>query len=349
MVSVLFLLFVNCKSPVAPAKKGPRDYTWTRTTLGDGTYQIILSEVWGSSANDVYVVGHGGSTVFDGKIWHFNGSVWSDITTKYKEAFNEAFPGRSTFYWAPAGVWGFGPNDVWIVGYRDTSEISQEHKQGFVIRYNGSVWRETPIPGANSLYCVWGTSPNDVWAAGQLGRLYHFDGTGWAGYQVSDSVFISTYSGSVGSNMYTTGHHLAGGSPHHSLLEWNGSNWSIAEVSSGSPAPTFDVAHVVDGMLYSAVYDAVGSELRKRIAPGSWSPVFTMPNLRMIRAKGRSGSDIIAVGYNEAIVHYNGSDAKVLRQTTDSIEYADLFLFESEVFAIGANANRTIGFVIHGK
>src|SRR5215472_10187111 len=49
-------------------------------------------------------------------------------------------------------VWGFGPDDVWAVGF------------GGLVHCNGSAWSSWSAPvtiGAD----IWGSSPNDVWVA----------------------------------------------------------------------------------------------------------------------------------------------------------------------------------------
>ncbi|MEX0602970.1 MAG: hypothetical protein WD295_06490, partial [Bacteroidota bacterium] len=127
-----------------PEERNPRNYTWVRDTLGDGTFQSVLQSIWGSSPADVYVVGHSSST-WEGKIWHFNGVQWSDITYAYVQAFQE-FQG---FGFTPVQVFGFGANDVWIVGLRDTSHVPQENKKGFVLRFDGGeTWKGFWLPTA---------------------------------------------------------------------------------------------------------------------------------------------------------------------------------------------------------
>jgi hypothetical protein len=61
-IFVFTAIFLGCKKDnlvdVKPIKD-PRTYSWTADTLGyPGAYQTLMTDIWGSSHNDVYVVGH---------------------------------------------------------------------------------------------------------------------------------------------------------------------------------------------------------------------------------------------------------------------------------------------------
>jgi len=56
----------------------------------------LLNDVWGSSANDIFAVGSGGT------ILHYNGSNWSAMTSGTIQGLN--------------AVWGSSANDIFAVG-----------------------------------------------------------------------------------------------------------------------------------------------------------------------------------------------------------------------------------------
>jgi photosystem II stability/assembly factor-like uncharacterized protein len=58
------------------------------------------------------------------------------------------------------GVWGSGPNDVWVVG-----------DEGTILRWNGSTWMPSSSGTRERLSAVWGSGPNDVWIAGDYGTV----------------------------------------------------------------------------------------------------------------------------------------------------------------------------------
>ena len=94
--------------------------------------------VWGSGANDIWLVGRSVAQ-------HWDGRAWTAVRT------NTLAP-----LW---GVWGSGPNDVWAVG-----------EMGTIVHWNGVVWAPVASGGVtNTLRAVWGTGPNNVWAVGERG------------------------------------------------------------------------------------------------------------------------------------------------------------------------------------
>lgn len=110
-----------------------------------------VSSIWGSSADDVWLVG--------GAMYHIAGdgalARLAPVTTA-----------------GLVGVWGSGPRDLWVVGVGGT-----------VLRGDGQTWtplRDVPGLGNKSvLVGVTGTSASDVWLASINEGLWHFDGAVW--------------------------------------------------------------------------------------------------------------------------------------------------------------------------
>jgi hypothetical protein len=128
--------------------------SWTQVNsdiVGGG----IATDVSGTSASDVYVVGYSFPT--DGYfVLHYNGSSWA--VTPFSDGVLR-------------GVWASAPNDVFAVGF--------DQDGGFIIRYNGSAWSRMAAPATpDGLADVWGSSGTDVYASGGDGIL-HYDGSAW--------------------------------------------------------------------------------------------------------------------------------------------------------------------------
>ncbi len=131
--------------------------------------QSDLLAVSASSAKDVWAVGTTGhdlnSTVHT-LIEHYNGKAWTLVRSSHKTASELA------------GVAAVSPRDAWAVG-QFLPPGGRYH--AFVEQWNGSAWREVPIPhpggprGYETLDAVSALSPRNVWAVGdyQRGRLYH--------------------------------------------------------------------------------------------------------------------------------------------------------------------------------
>ena len=107
------------------------------------------------------------------------------------------------------GIWGSGPNDVWVVG-----------QPGLIYHYDGTAWERQDSPTQQPLTCVWGDGEGNVYITGHHGVILHNDGGGWnrmdSGTEVN--LFdVDEYQGTV----------MACGRD-GVVLQLNGSNWAPA-------------------------------------------------------------------------------------------------------------------------
>jgi hypothetical protein len=117
-----------------------------------------LNAIWGSAADDVWVVGNG-LTLF-----HFDGIGWSPRTVPDSNASFRDF----------RAVWSSGL-DVFAVG---------SDRNGSFILYNFRADQALPgigpgPQGGKPLFAVWGRSATDVYAAGEGGVVLHYMGDTW--------------------------------------------------------------------------------------------------------------------------------------------------------------------------
>jgi len=115
---------------------------WAAVTPAVST--ASLRGVWGSAANDVWVVGT------EGTILHFDGTRWSPA------AGADAGAGESSLN----DVWGSAANDVYAVG-----------TGGTILHFDGSAWAAQNSGTGTPLNGVWGAGQNDVWAVGENGTI----------------------------------------------------------------------------------------------------------------------------------------------------------------------------------
>ena len=102
-LAVFFIALSGCRDkgtePVDNTPPGRRDYTWTVDTLRARPGDLIwLWNLWGSSAADVWAVGHADAS--DLARWHYNGSTWTRDSTRLSSNLQCVF--------------GFAQNDVWL-------------------------------------------------------------------------------------------------------------------------------------------------------------------------------------------------------------------------------------------
>ena len=84
-------------------------------------------------------------------------------------AWREAFPSEA--FGTMSGVWGSGPNDVFIVGGRP--------EQGEVHHFDGNQWAPMTVPNVPLLVWAYGFGPDDVFAVGLDGAVVHYNGDAW--------------------------------------------------------------------------------------------------------------------------------------------------------------------------
>lgn len=89
-----------------------------------------------------------------------------DPVATWTEAFDTSTAGSLS------GVWGSGPDDVFIVGGSENG--------GEIHHFDGSTWAPMSLPdGVPLLVWVYGFGPSDVYAVGIEGAVVHYDGAVW--------------------------------------------------------------------------------------------------------------------------------------------------------------------------
>ncbi|HYR08423.1 MAG TPA: hypothetical protein VEQ60_11660, partial [Longimicrobium sp.] len=145
---------------------------WTEISTGQASGQ--LWGVWGTSPDDLWVVGH--------MVLHWDGQTWSrQYVHEWSDGWTDVWGtgpdnvflagGRvahwngtqwTSFYphlnYQGSGVWGSGPGDVYVVGTR-------------TLHYNGSAWTEMNIETGSGLSDIGGVSARHVWAVGAGGAV----------------------------------------------------------------------------------------------------------------------------------------------------------------------------------
>ena len=246
-VAVLGLLSLPTSGPASAASRPPAHSSSCRTgVLTPAPSPGMYVEFFGISAltaNDVWAVGQTdrgvGKVVHRPLIEHWNGTAWSVVTSP------RPMP-DITFY----GVKAISPDNVWAVGLRSQTQVSQEFP--VIEHWNGTAWSVIASPSVDGfLNGIAVASPDDIWAVGiaQKGTgalpaktlAEHWNGHTWSvaatpspgkygdtlsGVTVAgpDDVWLT---GQTGINRFDT----APLSEH-----WNGHTWSVVKM----PAENFD-------------------------------------------------------------------------------------------------------------
>jgi predicted outer membrane repeat protein len=178
-----------------------------------------LSDVWGSSASDVYAVGSGTEPFNLGErnvplLYHYNGSSWAEASPSLPDNITRA---------GISGIWGLDADNVYAVGYA-TEAYSEERP---LIYYNdGTGWEPSILPLSDGwaegyLHSSWGTATSDIYAVGRgydesgyfrpMPLLYHNNGAVWiqSSLPLPDGMIRGTLSrvwGSSSSDVYAVGY-----------------------------------------------------------------------------------------------------------------------------------------------
>ncbi len=282
---------------------------WCLVPMGVGASDT-LTAVWGTSRNDVWAVGSGGTIV------HHDGTGW---TATPSGVFNTLL-----------AVWGSGPNDVWAVS--STRVIL--HSTGFTD--GKATW--TNVPARDEEYLirtVWGSSPDDVRIAGwdpwNFPRANQFVKTTLADGGVPWRALSGKYSevtyevtsiwGSSGADVWMTADNsvdLDFGVPHERGLIFHGTP-SDGGVDAGGAADSLTWARVDSESSHrlEALWGSSGSDVWavgvhgtiRHLSAGDerWQPIDS-PTTETLRGVWGSGpNDVWLVGDGATILHYDGT------------------------------------------
>jgi hypothetical protein len=333
----LFTFLVSCNNnPTEPEPQpGRRDYVWTVDTLN--MPMNFIGAVWGSSPNDVWVVGGGGSA--EDRLLHYDGNRWNTYTKEPILATGEV-------------LYGFSKNDVWMGGGND----------GRIWHYDGTKWSENYryiVEGARNvgIYDIWGTQSYDLYACGIIsyiingkdewrGFVLHYDGNTWK--EIVKANFNSQFLDirKEQNKVYVFALRTSKTvSDTVAFYELNGNELKEIYSNSGDKI-VFGNIHVVNGKVYFLIAQDV-----YRYLNGNFVKQFSLTHQNFgYQFYGRNEKDIF-VRMRDGLAHYNGTDLQYLYNfplNMVSIRNEPV-LFEKEVFFALWDATHVKNMVLHGK
>lgn len=132
-------------------------------------------------------------------------------TVTWAEAFDTSGAG------ALSGVWGSGPEDVFVVG--GTPD------QGEVHHFDGTSWSEMQVPaGVPLLVWTYGFGRDDVYAVGVGGGAIRYDGVGWSALDTGTDEDLWGVWGAATDDVWVVGGVVGDGEP--VILHWDGATFS---------------------------------------------------------------------------------------------------------------------------
>lgn len=321
----LILILNSCgDNGVEPEPQpGRRDYVWTRDTLRTDEFGFqFLSGIWGSSPNDVWVIGDAATYV--NKVWHYDGSKWKNYLLDQ--------------FATPIQICGISSSEIWMV-----TTISD------IWKYDGTKWFKytTIVPTGykrilfediygykNNLYAVGIAEKAD---GDYTGIIVHYNGIKW---EILNTPQIKEYFTNVlfleNGDVLISGQNILEPQEPSRLYKLKDGNLSLIRKSK------FGIfLQILNNKMYVGtdrkVYEYKDDSLTEVInltgsdyQGGLW---------------GRTIKDFFSANASWNLGHYNGTDMVNIYNAEGYI--IDAQIFDNEVFIICRLIN-SIYYVLHG-
>jgi len=238
--------YVWYSSNVPNAETDPTTVTWTHSTLASAK---TFTGIYGTDANNVWVVGTTTAGGNPGGVWYWNGSSWSGPTTP---------TGAKNL----VSVHALDATHVWAVGANTAAG-----NLGTVWLWNGTSWSSgTQLASAKTVTDIFPLDATHVWAvgtntaAGNLGTVwFSSNGTTFgSGTTISNAKTLTAVSGTDATHVWVVGQNTASGN-YGTAWMWDGSSWSTTGQTMPASAPALnDVFAVPNASSGTPTVSAVG-------------------------------------------------------------------------------------------
>lgn len=234
-----------------------------------------LMSVWGSSADELFVVGGqpepGGARILRGRddaweleslpaeiamlnwVYGIDGEIWSVgmggvILRREAEAWIAEDSPTDRVLW---GLWGASADELWAVGGDGVADVP------VLLRRDGAtgVWALIELPPlgveAHALFKIWGSAADDVWSVGDAGATVHWDGASWTAQPDPDGIDLISVWGSPDEGVIAVGGRANGRINRSSGSAWSGQTLAIPGLNGVWVDPAAGATAVgVQGTIY---------------------------------------------------------------------------------------------------
>ncbi|HEX3045062.1 MAG TPA: hypothetical protein VHY08_09915 [Bacillota bacterium] len=232
LLIALFLLLVmilapGCELiPTETPKPAPIPNTSGWTKMVSNTTKDLVG-VWGTAANNVYVVSA------DGYILRYNGATWAQ--------FDHITAGQG---------YTLTINSIWVYGiyvFIGGQEQGGPNETGMVRWHNGIAWSDKKFLPYDILK-IWGIDQNNVYVTDKKGKITHFDGTTWT--QMTQTVPATTQPLYSIFGLDATTIYAGGGETGNAILRYSAGppeTWTAMTINASIPPVTNPVFKTIWG------------------------------------------------------------------------------------------------------
>ena len=254
----------------------------------------------------------------DGKTDDYDTYCWARVCSPAGWCWENPLPQGDGL----SGIWGFGPDDVWMVGWLGTilhwdgvalskfdwagtdkilydlwgaapDDIWAVGSEGYLARYNGTSWSSRSSGTTYWMYAIWGFAGNDIWAGEASGKVNRYNGSGWTE--------IATGTGSRLLGVW-------GPDPDHLwAVGWDGAiRYRSGGSWGGQTSGTTEYLNSVWGASIDDVWAVGDNGVILRRQAGSWSQVDGGVDVGLYDVWGTAADNVWAVGEDDTILHFGG-------------------------------------------
>jgi hypothetical protein len=264
-----FNLAKSEKITVIAAQRDCSDDGWCLYEPPSGAPSL---SVWGSAANDVWVVGQNGS------IRHYDGRRWTRVSSPTKDNL--------------LSIWGSAANDIWAVG-----------ANAAILHWDGQLWSSMKSPLQRSWRRVWGIGTTTVWLIAADGTVVNWNGSDWLTRANSSGVELRGLWGSGPDDIWIVGTNCT-------ILHWNGTFLNKLQSYPGDLCQGNQTDFLfVWGIDRDTVYlsGTKATLLKYDTDTMNWNKVDTVSTKETITSIWGSGrTDVWAVTAWKDIIHFDG-------------------------------------------
>ncbi|MBC8197012.1 MAG: carboxypeptidase-like regulatory domain-containing protein [Candidatus Marinimicrobia bacterium] len=283
--------------------------------LTENIPNVTFSAVWFNSENDGYAVGES-SVIYDAKIYHWGGSNWveevvhDDALDLYDVRFIDANNGyavgnsgtflyyngvswsefNSPTYSSIEAVFPLSNDNIWTYASDD------------IYHWDGSEWTSThlDISYIRDIYFI---NENDGWVVDQYGKMFHYNGIGWAFHSNVENYYVSNgelYFLNSSEGWYINNYNNTGNA-YNFVYHYDGSSWTRYE---DNDYPIYRVTRIQE-ISASNIWAVGYGGLIFNFDGERWNSVTSPTSNDLIGIFMLNASDGWAVGENGVILRYH--------------------------------------------
>lgn len=299
-------------------------FTWTEYTIPD-VFNVTGVAVFGP--NSIYAIG-AKLYAFDGTSWQqqsvtINGKSYLPLfTDKYFYGISE------TDYWAVSGD----------IAYHGRSKNTvDEYRLQTVGIYD--ITTDGPIRSC------WGLSSKDMFFVGDLGTIFHFDGTTWTKFPKSTTKNLHSVWGSSHNDVWATGFNSS--TDESVLLHYDGTSWKEDVFSTSNQTVQYGIGNVwasdSNGHSFAAIS---GTKVFRNTDNSTWRMDTSALHNELsgggfngLSIYGNTANDMMAVGGWGYVAHWNGKTWKKYKELYD---YSNT-MYGAAAFSMKGNTACVVG------